>query len=106
MKKHRKHSLKSDVYYISFIILLIFSLIIIFDNTSATRLLRNRVYANTRDSVQHYGGILDDELKRLDTWMFSVSVNDHELNTLRVSAYKNLGCIQPSPVFRIPLIQL
>ena len=91
MKKHRKHSMKSDVYLFSFIILLIFSLIIIFNNTSATKLLRNRVYVNTRDSVRHYGDILDNELNRLDTWMYSLGTNDHELNTLRVSAFKNLA---------------
>ena len=90
MRRRRKHSLKSDVYIISFIILLIFSLITIFNNTSAARLLRKRVYANTKDSVQHYGDILENELKRLETWMFTTALNDHELNTLRVSSYDDL----------------
>lgn len=85
LRNHR--SVRTYFYLLVFCLLLVFSLIIIFNNISAARLLRERVYANTRDTVQHYADQLDSEVSRLDAWMVSITANDSDLAILRTATF-------------------
>ena len=80
-------SIRIYIYALILALMLVFSMIIIFNNISSTRLLKDRIYHNTRDSVSRYANLLDNELSRLDSWMFSVSFNDSDLTVLRTADF-------------------
>ncbi len=85
MKKLR--SIRYSFAFILIVMAVVFTMIILFNNIYATRLLRNRVYDNTRNAVRLYADRLDTSLDSLDSWLFSTTGSNVDLQTLNTYDY-------------------
>ena len=71
------------------VLITVFSVLIIFNNLSASRMLLARVYANTRSTVRDYADRLESSLENLDNWIYTITANDRDLNLLRMEQFES-----------------
>ncbi|MDY3918271.1 MAG: histidine kinase [Candidatus Limivivens sp.] len=87
MKKISLSSLKSYVFCFLAGVILLFAVIVFYNNYKALELLRRNIYANTMDTLVLYQKNLDERLGRTETYLCAKLIdNSQNLNTLRTAS--------------------
>ena len=82
MSHNRIHSLSFYINMLMLVFLLLFASLIIYNNQAAFRMLRQRVYSNTQDTVVLYQKEFDNELKETRLYLSSIMTNNSDFTTI------------------------
>lgn len=83
------HTLRSRITLFLTLLILLFCLLIAYNNYSAFSILRERVFKNSQDTMIQYQKHLDDLLSRTDTYLYTVMLED--TNFRNISQNKQTG---------------
>lgn len=77
------HSLRFRIFLLLVLTIFLFSTLVAYNNFSAFSLMRKNVYRNTEDTLVLYQQHLDDTLDRTETWLYTLTINNPSLGTLK-----------------------
>ncbi len=80
------HSLRFRIFMLLVLTIFLFSTLVAYNNFSAFSLMRKNVYRNTEDTLVLYQQHLDDTLDRTETWLYTLSINNSSIFTLKNTA--------------------
>ena len=80
------HSLRFSIFLLLVLTIFLFSTLVAYNNFSAFSLMRKNVYRNTEDTLVLYQQHLDDTLDRTETWLYTLSINNSSIFTLKNTA--------------------
>lgn len=81
-KKLQQLSVNTYTVFLLGIMLLLFLILIIFQNQSALSLLLEHIYSNTQDTAVLYQQQLDYELDRIETYLYTVTIDNSDYTVL------------------------
>lgn len=83
------HSLRSRITLFLTMLILLFCLLVAYNNYSAYSILRERVFKNTQDTLILYQKHMDDLLTRTDTYLYTIMLENKDF--LNISQDKQTG---------------
>ncbi len=81
-KKMQRLSINTYSLFLLLAVLSLFFTLISLNGRTALRLLLNRIYRNTRDTVELYQKQIDSELDRIETYLYMVTIENANYSSL------------------------
>ena len=81
-KKMQRLSINTYSLFLLLAVLSLFFILISLNGRTALRLLLNRIYRNTRDTVELYQKQIDSELDRIETYLYMVTIENANYSSL------------------------
>lgn len=81
-KRLQQLSVKAYTVFLLLFVLVLFLVLIVFNNHTAMSLLLKRIYENTQDTAVLYQKQIDSELDRIETYLYTVMIDNADCTNL------------------------